>query len=221
MVKNNKIKQYADELLLLLKKHYPNAKIALNYTNSWELLVAVVLSAQCTDERVNQVTKKLFKKYKKIEDYAKADLKEFEQEIKPTGFYKNKAKNIIESARIITERHGGKVPSSMDELLKLPGVARKTANIILGNAYNIVEGIAVDTHVRRLAQRLGLTKEMNPEKIEKDLMRIFKKEDWFKLTYMLIDHGRAVCQAKKPQCHKCFLNKICPSAFQFSHFKNI
>ncbi|MCP2604849.1 endonuclease III [Candidatus Aminicenantes bacterium AH-873-B07] len=213
-------KQFAKQLVSLLKTYYPNAKVALNFTNSWELLVAVVLSAQCTDERVNQVTKKLFKKYKTVEDYAKANLKEFEQDIKPTGFYKNKAKNIINIARILMDNYKGKVPNNMEELLKLPGVARKTANIVLGNAFGIVEGIAVDTHVRRLAERLGLSDKKDPIKIEKDLMEVFDKKDWFKVTYMLIDHGRAICEAKKPRCDQCFLDKICPSAFKFPHFKN-
>ncbi|MCP2520774.1 endonuclease III [SCandidatus Aminicenantes bacterium Aminicenantia_JdfR_composite] len=216
-IKNKK--ELARQIVSLLKVYYPNSKVALNFTTGWELLVAVVLSAQCTDERVNQVTKKLFKKYKTIEDYAKADLKEFEEDIKPTGFYRNKARNIINIAKIILNKYGGKVPNSMEELLKLPGVARKTANIVLGNAFGIVEGIAVDTHVRRLSKRLGLSNEKDPIKIERDLMEIFDKKDWFQLTYMLIDHGRKICEAKKPKCDKCFLNKICPSAFKFPHFE--
>jgi len=212
-------KEFAKQLISLLKAHYPDSKIALNFTNSWELLVAVVLSAQCTDERVNQVTRNLFKKYKTIKDYAKANLREFEQDIKSTGFYRNKAKNIINIARIVLDKYKGKVPDKMEELLKLPGVARKTANIVLGNAFGIVEGIAVDTHVRRLARRLGLSDKNDPIKIEKDLMEIFDRKDWFKLTYMLIDHGREICEAKKPRCDKCFLNEICPSAFKFPHFE--
>jgi len=212
-------KEFARQIVSLLKAHYPDSKVALNFTNSWELLVAVVLSAQCTDERVNQVTRSLFKKYKTVEDYAKADLREFEQDIKSTGFYKNKAKNIINIAKIILDKYGGKVPNKMEELLKLPGVARKTANIVLGNAFGIVEGIAVDTHVRRLAKRLGLSDKNDPVKIEKDLMEIFDRKDWFKVTYMLIDHGREICEAKKPRCDKCFLNEICPSAFKFPHFE--
>lgn len=196
-----------------------SAKIALKYRNNWQLLVAVVLSAQCTDKRVNIITEKLFRKYKTISDYANASFEEFEQDIKSTGFYKNKAKNIIASANLIIEKYNGKIPKTMKEILGLPGVARKTANIVLGNAYGIYQGVAVDTHVKRLSQRLGLTGNKNPDKIEQDLMRLFDKKDWFKLTYLLIEHGRAICEAKKPKCNKCFLNKFCPSAFDFPHFK--
>lgn len=206
-------------ILSLLKKDYPKAKIVLNYSNNWELLVAVVLSAQCTDVMVNKVTSKLFKKYKTIQDYANADLHELENDIRSTGFYKNKAKNIKAAARIILEKFNGQIPRTMNELTTLPGVARKTANIILGNAYNIVEGIAVDTHVRRLSQRLGFSHRSDPDRIEQDLMHLFDNKDWFKLTYLLIDHGRTICQAKKPKCDVCFLSKLCPSAFQFPHFK--
>lgn len=207
--------QKSKKFLSILKKTYPNAKIALNYSNNWELTVAVILSAQCTDKRVNIVTEKLFKKYKTLEDYVTANLKEFEQDIRSTGFYRNKAKNIIASANIIQEEFDGKVPDNMEDLLKLKGVARKTANVVLGNAYGKVEGIAVDTHVKRLSQRLGLTKEKDPVKIEKDLMKLFPKKDWYKLTYLLIEHGRAICDAKKPLCHKCPLKELCPSANSF------
>ena len=213
-------KKYLETLLTLLKDHYPNAKIALKFTNNWELLVAVILSAQCTDVMVNKVIEKLFKKYQSIEDYANADIRKFEQDIKSTGFYHNKAKNIKAAANLILEKYNDQVPKTMDEILTLPGVARKTANIVLGNAYGIVEGIAVDTHVRRVSQRLGLTENEDPNKIEQDLMKLFDKKDWFKLTYLLIDHGRAICQAKKPKCDECFLNNICPSAFKFPHFTN-
>ncbi|OGS21449.1 MAG: endonuclease III [Elusimicrobia bacterium RIFOXYA2_FULL_39_19] len=198
------------EILKRLKKHYPEAKIALNYSSPIEILVATILSAQCTDKQVNKVTEAIFKKYKSAKDYASADIKEFEQEIKSTGFYHNKAKNIVESAKIIVTKHGRKVPDTMNNLLTLPGVARKTANIVLGNAYNIVEGIPVDTHVKRLSQRLGLSNESNPEKIEQDLMHLFKKKQWYKLSYLLIEHGRNTCNAKKPLCDKCFLKDICP-----------
>lgn len=208
------------EILRLLKKKYPNAKIVLRYSNNWELLVAVVLSAQCTDVMVNKVSEKLFKKYKTIDNYARANLSELEQDIRSTGFYKNKAKNVKAAAKMILEKFNGKVPRTMNELTMLPGVARKTANIVLGNAYGVVEGIAVDTHVRRLSQRLGLTKKDNPEKIEQDLMKLFDKKDWFTLTYLLIDHGRKTCEAKKPKCDECFLSKLCPSAFAFPHFNN-
>jgi len=199
----------------LLEKVHPDAKIALNYTNPLELLVATILSAQCTDERVNAVTKSLFQKYKKPEDYAKADLKELEQDIRSTGFYKNKAKNIKKCCQILVERFNSQVPKTMDELLELPGVARKTANIVLANAYGIVEGIAVDTHIRRVSKRLGLTVNENPNKIEEDLMRIVPKTHWMRITDLLIFHGRRVCKAKHPACGVCVLNEICPSAFTF------
>lgn len=217
---------YRKTVLSLLKKHYPRARISLTYSNNWELLVAVMLSAQCTDKMVNTVTAKLFKKYKSIEDYANADIHELENDIRSTGFYRNKAKNIQAAAKMVLEKFNGEVPRTMNELTKLPGVARKTANVVLGNAYQIFEGIAVDTHVRRLAQRLGLSRNTDPNKIEQDLMKLFdpakdgaSKKDWFSLTYLLIEHGRAICVAKKPKCDECFLNKICPSAFQFPHFK--
>ncbi len=212
-------KNRALQILNLLKSHYPKAKICLNYSNNWELLAAVILSAQCTDERVNKITKKLFQKYKSIDDYANANLPVLEQDIKSAGFYRNKAKNIKNAAKIIIENFQKKVPNNMDDLLKIPGVARKTANIILGNAYGIFSGIAVDTHVKRLSYRLGLTKNKNPIKIEKDLMKLFDQKDWFKLTYLLIEHGRNICQAKKAKCNLCFINKLCPSAYNFPHFK--
>lgn len=203
------------ELIRLLKKAYPDAKIALKYSDPLELLIATMLSAQCTDERVNQVTRSLFKKYRTAEDYAKADLGELEADIRSTGFFRNKARNIKNSCIMIAERFNSKVPEKMKDLLQLPGVARKTANIVLSNAYGVVEGIAVDTHVSRLAQRLGLTENRDPGKIEEDLMKLVPKEEWFQFSYLLIDHGRQVCQAKKPLCLKCLLNKICPSAFKF------
>lgn len=200
-----------DKILALLKKTYPNAKIALLFSNPMELLVATVLSAQCTDKRVNIVTESLFKKYKNAKDYAKANMKTLEQEIRSTGFYRNKAKNIIGAAQKIIKDFGGKMPNSMEDLLKLPGVARKTANIIIFNAFNKTEGIAVDTHVRRLSQRLGLTKNKDPEKIEKDLMKLIPKKEWGRFSYLLIDHGRAVCDAKNPKCPECVLKTLCPS----------
>ena len=212
-------KYNSQKILSLLKTHYPHAKIALNFSNPWELLVAVVLSAQCTDKRVNIITDKLFKKYKSFDDYINADLTEFELDIKSAGFFRNKAKNILASAKIIREKFNGVVPKTMKDILPLPGVARKSANVILGNAYEVVEGIAVDTHVIRLSKRLGLSKNSDPVKIEKDLMEKFAKKDWFKLTYLLIEHGRNICEAKKPKCDVCFLNKICPSAFAFPRFK--
>ena len=204
------------KVIELLEREHSDAKIALHYTNPLELLVATILSAQCTDERVNMVTKTLFKKYTKAEDYANADLKELEQDIKSTGFYRNKAKNIKKTSQILVEKYHSKVPKTMEELLELPGVARKTANIVLTNAFGVVEGVAVDTHVRRLAQRLGLTENENPDKIETDLMNIVPKDKWMRITDLLIFHGRRVCSARKPTCDACVLNKFCPSAFSFS-----
>jgi endonuclease-3 len=203
-----KIKEKALKIIKVLKRLFPTAKIALNYSNPWELLVAVVLSAQCTDKKVNEVTEKLFKKYKTLDDYIKANPREFEQDIKSTGFYKNKAKNILATARIINEKFNGRVPKTMEELLTLPGIGRKSANVILGNAYGIVEGIAVDTHVRRLAKKLGLTKNTDPDKIEKDLMQIIPKKYWFPFTYWLIEYGRKYCPARPHNHNNCPLKKF-------------
>jgi endonuclease-3 len=176
--------------------------------------VATILSAQATDKQVNVVTKSLFKKYKTAKDYADADLSELEQDIRSTGFYRNKAKHLKNAAKLLVEKYDGKVPRTMDKLVELQGVARKTANIVLSNAFGIIAGIAVDTHVKRLSQRLGLTENKNPDKIEKDLMDIFPKIQWEKITNLLIFHGRNVCMARKPNCKECTLNKICPSAFK-------
>jgi endonuclease-3 len=202
-------------VIALLEKEHPDAKIALHYTNPLELLVATILSAQCTDERVNIVTKTLFKKYPKAEDYANADLKSLEQDIRSTGFYRNKAKNIKKCCQLLVEKYSSQVPRTMEELLELPGVARKTANIVLSNAYGVIKGVAVDTHVRRLAQRLGITESDNPAKIEADLMNIVPRDKWMRITDLLIFHGRRICVARKPKCDACVLNKICPSAFTF------
>jgi len=201
-------------IIELLEKEYPEAKTALHYSSPLEILVATILSAQCTDKRVNIVTKSLFKKYKTAEDYANADLAELEQDIRSTGFYRNKAKNIKNAGRMLVEKYNSHVPRTMSELIELPGVARKTANIVLSNAYGVIEGIAVDTHVRRLSKRLGLTENKNPDKIEKDLMLIVPKSHWKRITDLLIFHGRNVCMARKPKCSICSLNKICPSAFK-------
>lgn len=205
-----KRKKKAAKIVRELKKLFPRPKIALKFSNNWELLVAVVLSAQCTDKKVNEVTEKLFKKYKTLNDYVKVNRKEFEKDIKPTGFYRQKAKNILKTAKIIKEKYGGKIPCSMEDLLTLPGVARKTANIVLGNACGKVEGIAVDTHVRRLSRLLGLTKESDPNKIEKDLMQILPKKEWFTITYRLIDYGRKYCPARDHdhKKNKCPLAKF-------------
>jgi endonuclease-3 len=205
----NKKKKLFEKINKELKRIYPKAKIALNFSNPWELLVAVILSAQTTDKKVNEITEKLFKKYKTIDDYAKANLKEFENDIKGVNYYKNKAKFILENAKIIKEKFGGKVPKTMEELLQLKGVARKTANIVLSVAYNIYEGIAVDTHVKRLTKLLGLTKETKPEKIEKDLMAIISKgPEWRDFPLRLIQYGREYCPAKKHNHKNCPLTKI-------------
>lgn len=209
-------KQRTEKIITLLEKQYPNAKTALNYTNPLEILVATMLSAQTTDVQVNIVTQKLFKKYHTAEDYANADIKELEQDIHSTGFYHNKAKNLQSCCRLLVEKFHSQVPKTMEELLELPGVARKTANIVLYNAYGTIAGIAVDTHVRRLSGRLGLSDQKNQDKIEHDLMLLTPKPKWMELTDLLIFHGRQVCMAKKPKCEICVLNKICPSAFTFS-----
>ena len=196
------------KIIKALRKLFPNPRIALRYSNNWELFVAVVLSAQCTDKKVNEVTEKLFKKYRKLDDYAKTKRKDFEKDIRPTGFYRNKAKNILSAAKELKKRFGGKIPKTMAEILTLPGIGRKSANVILGNAYGVVEGIAVDTHVRRLSKKLGLTKHDDPVKIERDLMEIIPKKDWFKFTYLLIDYGRKYCVARPHAHENCPLSKI-------------
>lgn len=231
-----------NRIIDLLKISYPNATIALRFSNPWELLVSVILSAQCTDIMVNKVTEKLFAKYKTLDDYVHADRSEFEQDIKSTGFYHAKANNILKTAKLVREKFDGVVPKTMAELLTLSGVARKTANVVLGNAYGVVEGIAVDTHVLRLSQRLRLVdlgkiggkkalfipqssasgsalvpridykKDADPVKIEQQLMKVVPKNDWYALTYKIINHGRAVCKAQNPDCGHCVLNKLCPSS---------
>jgi endonuclease-3 len=205
----------ASKVLELLEKIYPNAEIALNYENPLQLLVATILSAQATDQQINTITPKLFKKYKTAGDYANADLEELEQYIKSSGFYHNKAKNIKNCCKTLVEKFHSKVPKTMNELIELPGVGRKTANIILTNAFGIVEGVAVDTHVSRLAQRLGLSENKDPNMIEADLMKIIPKDQWMRITDLFIFHGRRVCSARKPNCAGCVLNRICPSAFTF------
>jgi endonuclease-3 len=203
------------KIIELLEKEHPDAKIALHYSNPLELLIATILSAQCTDERVNIVTKTLFKKYRTPQDYVKANVKALENDIRSTGFYRNKTRNIKGCCQMLIDKFNSKVPRTMEEMLELPGVARKTANIVLSKAYGVVEGIAVDTHVRRLAQRLRLTENEDPNKIEQDLMQIVPKNKWVRITDLLIFHGRRICTAKKPNCTGCVLNKICPSAFTF------
>jgi len=202
----------APEIVRILSGTYPDAKVALNFSNPLEMLVATILSAQCTDERVNQVTKTLFDKYRTPQDYLRVPESELAADIKPTGFFNQKTRSIRGACRRIVEVCGGEVPDTMEDLLTLPGVARKTANIVLGNAFGKVEGIAVDTHVRRLADRLGFSKEKDPDKIERDLMRLIPKKRWFPFTYVLIDHGRAICVARNPKCEICPVSHLCPAS---------
>jgi endonuclease-3 len=205
----------ANEILALLKNEYPEIKIALHYSNPLELLIATILSAQCTDKQVNAVTERLFAKYRTLQDFIGITHEELEKEIYSTGFYRNKSKNIIGACKIIASDHNSKVPDTMEELLKLPGVARKTANIVLSGAFGKIEGMAVDTHVKRLSGRLGLTANTHPEKIEKDLVKIIPKNDWDIFSLLLINHGRKVCTARKTLCGECILNKLCKGAFTF------
>ncbi|VVB53757.1 G/T mismatches repair enzyme [uncultured archaeon] len=198
------------EIVRLLRRGYKNIKIALHYNTPLDLLIAVMLSAQCTDKQVNIVTETLFKKYRSARDYAEAYLPELEEEVKSTGFYHQKAKNIQETCRILVEKHNGDVPHTMPELIELPGVARKTANIVLSSAFNINDGIAVDTHVGRLSQRMGFSKNSDPDKIEQDLMKLFPRANWNLITYLLIEHGRAICKAPTPSCSECALSELCP-----------
>ena len=198
-----------------LKREYPDAHTELDWTNPLELLVATMLSAQTTDVRVNQVTEALFRKYRTAADYAEADADELEEDIRPTGFYRNKARALQGMARALLEEHGGEVPRTMAELVALPGVGRKTANVVLGNAFGVDEGIVVDTHVRRVSSRLGLTTNEDPEKVEQDLTAVVPREDWTIFSHLLIFHGRRVCKARKPDCPSCVLNDICPSAFYY------
>jgi len=204
-------KERTAEIIKRLKKAYPDAHCALNHTNPFELLIATILSAQCTDRQVNIVTADLFRKFRKPQDYLDVSQEELEKEIRSIGFFRSKAKNIrAASEKIITE-FGGKVPDSMDELLTLNGVGRKTANVVLGNAFGIASGVVVDTHVERLSQRLGLTKNKTPDKIERDLEKLVPKKDWVMFPHWLIFHGRQICQARKPKCTECVLGDICPS----------
>lgn len=208
----------ASENIRLLKKEYPEARIALKFSNPLECLVAVILSAQCTDERVNRVTETLFKKYRKPEDYVRVPEEELAADIKPTGFFNQKTRAIRGACRMILDEFEGRVPDTMADLVKLPGVARKTANIVLGNSYpekaktDPDVGIAVDTHVKRVSTRLGFTREKDPDKIERDLMQLVPRREWFGFSYLLIEHGRAVCKAPTPRCEVCVVNHLCPSS---------
>jgi len=206
------MKASANKIILRLKKEFPDARSALEFSNPLQLLISTILSAQCTDVRVNLITPALFAKYRSVKDFAEADRSELEAEIKSTGFYRMKAKHIIDSSREIVEHYGGQVPKTMGELLSLPGVGRKTANCVLGGAYGIQSGIVVDTHVIRLANRLGLTKNDAPDKIEQDLMKLVPKIEWYRFSNLLILHGRKTCKARTPLCRECKLSDICPSS---------
>jgi endonuclease-3 len=212
LTRTSPIEARAPVLLARLAETYPDAHVALNFTDPLECLIATILSAQCTDERVNIVTKTLFAKYRTPQDYLAVPEDEFREDIRSTGFFNQKAKSIRGACTRIVEVYDGKVPDTMEDLITLPGVARKTANIVMGNAYGAVEGIAVDTHVRRLANRLGFSEQSDPDKIEQDLMRLIPEAEWFDASYRIIDHGRAVCQAKKPRCAECTLSDLCPSS---------
>ncbi len=205
-------KKRARKIISLLKGEYPNARCSLEHSNPLELLLATILSAQCTDERVNIVTASLFRKYRKPEDYLAVPASELENDIRSTGFFRNKAKSIQGTCRILSEQYKDRVPETMDELLALPGVARKTANVVLGNAFGIAAGVVVDTHVSRLSQRLELTREKTPEKIEQDLAKLVPRKDWIILPHLLIAHGRKVCKARTPLCGECVIEKLCPSS---------
>jgi endonuclease III len=203
-------------ILERLAAAYPDAKCSLNFSSPFELLIATILSAQCTDERVNLVTPALFATYPNAAAFMTAPIQEIEQAIKSTGFYHNKARNIQGACRLLVEEHGSQVPSTMPELLRLPGVARKTANVVLGNAFGIVEGVVVDTHVGRVSRRLGFTAKEDPAKVEADLMQLLPRESWLDFVHQVIWHGRAVCTAKRPRCDACVLAPDCPSAFSLA-----
>ena len=204
------------KIIELLRKEYPDAKgTALNFSTPLELLVATILATQCTDKRVNEVTRDLFQKYRTADDYAKAGLEELEKDIKPTGFYRVKAKRLKKCCKMLAEEYDSEVPQNIDEITKLPGVARKTANLVLSNVFNINQGIAMDTHVRRLSKRLELSEKKQSDKMERDLMKLIPKEKWFDFTYLIVAHGRNVCTARNPRCGECVLKGLCPSAFTF------
>jgi endonuclease-3 len=209
----DELKARTREVIRRLKRAYPGAKCSLNHSNPFELLVATILSAQCTDERVNIVTENLFRKYRKPEDYLKVPPRELEKDIQSTGFFRNKTKSIQGTAKMLTEQYGGEVPHTMDELLELPGVARKTANVVLGNAFDIHAGVVVDTHVTRLSHRLAFTQQKTAEKIEQELIPIVPKKDWVIFPHLMIYHGRKICKARTPLCAECTIEKQCPSSY--------
>jgi endonuclease-3 len=205
-------RERTEKIIRLLKRAYPDARCALNHSNAFELLVATILSAQCTDERVNIVTADLFRKYRKPEDYLRVPATELQQDIRTTGFFRNKTKSIQGASKILVDKFNGRVPQIMEELLTLPGVARKTANVVLGVAYGLAEGVVVDTHVSRLSHRLGLTKQKDANKIERDLMELVPRKDWIDFAHLLIFHGRRICKARRPLCEECVVEKLCPSS---------
>ncbi|HEU4766529.1 MAG TPA: endonuclease III [Pyrinomonadaceae bacterium] len=207
------LKARTREVIRRLKRGYPDAKCSLNHSNPFELLVATILSAQCTDERVNIVTADLFRKYRKPEDYLKVSPRELEKDIQSTGFFRNKTKSIQGTSKMLAEQYEGVVPHTMDELLELPGVARKTANVVLGNAFDIKAGVVVDTHVSRLSHRLDFTQQKTAEKIEQDLIQIVPKKDWVIFPHLMIAHGRKICKARRPLCEECPVEKQCPSSY--------
>jgi endonuclease III len=207
------LKARTREIIRRFKRAYPGAKCSLNHSNPFELLIATILSAQCTDERVNKVTADLFRKYTKPEDYLNVPARELEKDIQSTGFFRNKTKSIQGTSKALTEEYGGQVPHTMAELLELPGVARKTANVVLGNAFGIKAGVVVDTHVSRLSHRLAFTQEKTAEKIEQDLIEIVPKKDWVIFPHLMIYHGRQICKARNPSCAECTIEKLCPSSY--------
>ena len=210
--RKSQLKERTEKIIKLLKRAHPDAKCALNHSNAFELLIATILSAQCTDERVNKVTADLFRKYRKPEDYLKVPATELQQDIRTTGFFRNKTKSIQGASKMLVEEFAGEVPQSMEELLKLPGVARKTANVVLGVAYAKAEGVVVDTHVSRLSHRLKLTRHKDAGKIEKDLMEIVPPKNWIEFAHLLIFHGRRICKARRPVCEECVVEELCPSS---------
>jgi endonuclease III len=207
------LKKRTREIIRRLKRAYPDAKCSLNHSNPFELLVATILSAQCTDERVNIVTADLFRKYRQPDDYLKVSPRELEKDIQSTGFFRNKTRSIQGTSKMLLEEYGGRVPQTMDELLELPGVARKTANVVLGNAFDIKAGVVVDTHVTRLSHRLGLSQEKDATKIEHDLINIVPRKDWVIFPHLMIAHGRKICRARNPLCAECVVEKFCPSSY--------
>ncbi len=204
------IKKHIEKTVELLRKEYPGTRTSLNHNSPFQLLIATILSAQCTDKKVNEITERLFKEHKTPDDFAGMDREDLEPKIRQTGFFRNKAKNIIDASKKICGHHNGRVPETMEELVGLAGVARKTANIVLSTGFKKTEGIAVDTHVRRIAGRLGLSHEKNPDKIERDLMQIIPRRYWLDINCLLVEHGRQTCKARKPLCQVCVLKKLCP-----------